>query len=87
MVDDKARGDAQSMAQSIARSAAQDTLSTCETLPVPALALKAKAVTEPIPRDFFFIPVPRYLRHNPERPAHFSLFLNCLFAVATTFSK
>jgi hypothetical protein len=47
---------------------------------------KVDPPAESIPRDFFFIPVPKRLRHNPESPAHFGLFLNVVFAVATTFS-
>lgn len=39
-----------------------------------------------IPCDFFCIPVPKHLRHDPEKPAHFGLFLNIVFALATTFS-
>ncbi len=58
-------------------------LSPSETLPVPVTVAHSVSV----PRDFLVIPVPRYLRHNPQRPAHFGLFLNIVFAVATTFSK
>ena len=65
-----------------AQSTVQDNLSTCETLPTHASTPKA----EPVPKDFLVIPVPKYLRHSAEKPAQFSLFLNCLFAVATTFS-
>lgn len=39
-----------------------------------------------VPKDFFIIPVPKHLRHDPENPAHFGLFLNIVFALATTFS-
>ena len=42
--------------------------------------------TVSVPKDFFFIPVPKHLRHDPENPAHFGLFLNIVFALATTFS-
>lgn len=48
---------------------------------------KEKAnVTEDVPRDFFVIPVPKYLRHNPDEPARFGILINVIFAVATTFS-
>lgn len=59
--------------------------SSCTTFPVLE-AETAKGEGE-VPRDFFFIPVPKYLRHDPAKPAHFGLFLNCVFAVATTFSE
>lgn len=39
-----------------------------------------------VPRDFFIFPVPKHLRHDPEKPAHFGMFLNIVFALATTFS-
>lgn len=42
---------------------------------------------DPVPKDFFLIPVPKYLRHKPGDPASFSLSLNIVFAVATTFSE
>ena len=42
--------------------------------------------TVSVPKDFFFIPVPKHLRHDPENPAHFGLGLNIVFALATTFS-
>lgn len=63
----------------------QDSASTCETLPTSASAQEI-LVEESVPRDFFVIPVPKYLRHNPKEELQFSLALNLLFAVATTFS-
>ncbi|KAG6828660.1 hypothetical protein H0H92_007129 [Tricholoma furcatifolium] len=36
--------------------------------------------------DFGFIPIPRRLRYDPERPFHFGLFLNVGFGFASTFS-
>ncbi|KIP09416.1 hypothetical protein PHLGIDRAFT_67636 [Phlebiopsis gigantea 11061_1 CR5-6] len=59
----------------------------CDTLPAPAstAATDDTATNEVIPRDFFFIPVPKYLRHNPKEQVRFSLWLNVLFAFATTF--
>ena len=42
--------------------------------------------SEVVPKDFFFFSVPKHLRHDPDKPAHFGLFLNVVFALATTFS-
>lgn len=72
---------------------AQDPASSCNTLPVPIATqrskeeLKSVDVEVDVPRDFFVFPVPKYLRHNPDKPAHFGLFLNIIFAIATTFSE
>ncbi|KAI0688983.1 major facilitator superfamily domain-containing protein [Cytidiella melzeri] len=43
------------------------------------------STVDSVPRDFFLIPVPKHLRHSPGKPAHFGLFLNIVFAAATTF--
>lgn len=64
----------------------QDNLSTSETLPTPVSAPLKASADEYIPRDFFVVPVPRYLRHNPEDHLEFSLTMNILMAVASTFS-
>ncbi|KAJ3552569.1 hypothetical protein NM688_g4084 [Phlebia brevispora] len=52
-------------------------------LPLPVSSSTATSTSTPC--DFFFVPVPKYLRHNPDKPAPFSLFLNIIFAIATTF--
>ncbi|KAI0033888.1 major facilitator superfamily domain-containing protein, partial [Vararia minispora EC-137] len=36
-------------------------------------------------RDFGFLPIPRNLRYDPARPAHFGLLLNVVFGLASTF--
>ncbi|KAH7913381.1 major facilitator superfamily domain-containing protein [Hygrophoropsis aurantiaca] len=36
-------------------------------------------------RDFGFVPIPKRLRFNPEKPFHFGLVLNCSFGFASTF--
>ncbi|KAJ3552570.1 hypothetical protein NM688_g4085 [Phlebia brevispora] len=35
--------------------------------------------------ELYFIPIPKHLRHDPENPPHFGLFLNMLFGLASTF--
>lgn len=80
MLDVKTAADAQG---SNASQGGSD-VSSCTTFPV--LEAEVKGAVE-VPKDFFFIPVPKYLRHDPAKPAHFGLFLNCIFAVATTFSE
>ncbi|KAJ7776834.1 major facilitator superfamily domain-containing protein [Mycena maculata] len=35
--------------------------------------------------DFGFLPIPRRLRYDPEKPFHFGLLLNVLFGFASTF--
>ena len=39
------------------------------------------------PKDFGFIPVPRHLRYDPEKPFYFGLSLNIAFGLASTFSQ
>lgn len=74
------------MAKSDSLQGSRDNLSSDGTIPVPAMSTTKEVVADHVPRDFFVIPIPRYLRHNPEKPVGFSLFLNILFAGATTFS-
>lgn len=67
-------------------------LELAQDQPLPAvLSLPGSSPTsttlETTPCDFLVIPVPRYLRHNPAKPVPSSLFLNIIFAVATTFSE
>lgn len=38
------------------------------------------------PKDFGFIPIPRHLRHDPEKPHHFGWTLNIAFGFATMFT-
>ena len=37
--------------------------------------------------DFYFLPIPMRLRHDPTKPPHFSLLLNAMFGLASTFCK
>ncbi|BGP48575.1 hypothetical protein JCM10450v2_004451 [Rhodotorula kratochvilovae] len=37
-------------------------------------------------RDFGFLPIPKHLQYDSERPFHFGLLLNAIFAFAATFS-
>lgn len=37
-------------------------------------------------KDFGFLPIPKRVRYDPERPAHFGLMMNVIFGVASTFS-
>ncbi|KAI0821370.1 major facilitator superfamily domain-containing protein [Irpex lacteus] len=37
-----------------------------------------------VKRDFFILPIPKYLRYDPESPTEFDVFTNVLFGVATT---
>lgn len=38
-----------------------------------------------ISKDFGFLPIPPYLRYDPEHPAHFGLLMNATFGLASTF--
>lgn len=40
-----------------------------------------------VPKDFGFLPVPRRLRYDPDKPFHFGTFMNMSFGFASTFSK
>ena len=42
---------------------------------------------ESLDKDFGFLPIPKRLRHQPNQPFHFGLFLNIFFGIASTFSK
>ena len=67
--------------------------STTETLPAPpaqpeekkAQAAPKDAAPEEL-KDFGFLPIPKRVRYDPERPAHFGLLMNVIFGVASTFS-
>ncbi|CAE6357792.1 unnamed protein product [Rhizoctonia solani] len=36
--------------------------------------------------DYGFIPIPKYLRHHPDKPFHFTLALNIFFGIASTLT-
>lgn len=38
-------------------------------------------------KEFGFLPVPSWLRYNPEKPFHFGLGMNIAFGLGATFSK
>lgn len=38
-------------------------------------------------KDFGFLPIPRNLRYDPQKPHHFGLLLNVAFGFASTFSE
>jgi hypothetical protein len=60
---------------------------TTDTLRSVASAEKtAPAPAPPRTLDFGFLPIPKHLRYDPARPAHFGLLLNVVFGLATTFS-
>lgn len=61
-----------------------------ETVAAPALAASVPKEAEeyhPIKTDFGFLPIPKRLRYNPKRPAHFGLLLNATFGIASTFGR
>ena len=85
----------------MATPAARPALADPESSSVPdaALAPPAPATTTPaiaspatgndhevFEKDFGFLPIPKYLRYDPKRPAHFGLVLNATFGFAGTFS-
>lgn len=53
------------------------------TLDEPAVPKNKPTATT----DLYFIPIPRYLRYNPDSPPHFGLYLNVLFGLASTFCE
>ncbi|PIL34821.1 hypothetical protein GSI_02608 [Ganoderma sinense ZZ0214-1] len=38
-------------------------------------------------KDFGFLPIPKRVRYDPERPFHFGLLMNVIFGVASTFTR
>jgi hypothetical protein len=45
-----------------------------------------KTTATPMTHDFGFLPIPRRLRYDPEKPFRFGLVLNVLFGFASTFT-
>lgn len=37
--------------------------------------------------DFYLLPIPKYLRYDPNAPTKFDIFTNILFGIASTCSK
>lgn len=40
-----------------------------------------------VTRDFYFLPIPRNMWHDPSKPPRFGLALNALFGLSSTFSE
>ncbi|KAI0343775.1 MFS general substrate transporter [Trametopsis cervina] len=60
-------------------------LKSLESLPVPSSASSnSTALDARRTRDFYFLPIPSHLRHDPDKPPPWSLFLNIVFAAATS---
>lgn len=66
---------------------AQPVRTSGETLAAPTLATKEANELTAINTDFSFLPIPKRLRYDPKRPAHFGLLLNATFGIASTFGK
>ncbi|KAI0727143.1 major facilitator superfamily domain-containing protein [Fomitopsis betulina] len=64
---------------------AQPVRTSGETLAAPTLATKEANELTAINTDFSFLPIPKRLRYDPKRPAHFGLLLNATFGIASTF--
>lgn len=62
---------------------AQTMASETDTLDTP----DPTKTDETITRDFRVIPIPKYLRYDPNAPTRFDIFLNILFGVASTFGQ
>ncbi|CAE6424881.1 unnamed protein product [Rhizoctonia solani] len=55
--------------------------------PTPEASPKIEAAPDNIRSfDFGFIPIPKYLRHDPAKPFHFTLALNIFFGLASTLT-
>jgi hypothetical protein len=48
---------------------------------------KPPRVQHEFTKDFGFLPIPRRLRHDPDKPPHFGLALNIAFGFASTFGQ
>lgn len=64
-----------------------------ESAPLPGEDSAPTATATPVEprkvggsRDFGFLPIPRRLQYDSDRPFHFGLLLNVIFAFAATFS-
>jgi len=40
-----------------------------------------------IPKDFGYLPIPKRLRYDPDKPFYFGMMLNISFGVGATFSE
>ena len=72
-------------------SVAPSATETLSTRAVPSVEKElGKVVDAPAEsenwKDFGFLPIPKRVRYDPERPFHFGLLMNVIFGVASTFS-
>lgn len=58
-----------------------------ESSSVPEKEDQPTSVTLIHTTDFGFLPIPKRLRYNPEKPFHFGIVLNIAFGIASTFSE
>ena len=72
------------------RAETRSRTNSAETLPTvnPLIDKTIQSVSDEIAtHDFYFIPIPVYLRYDPNAPPHFSLLLNIVFGLASTFGE
>ncbi|CAA7266066.1 unnamed protein product [Cyclocybe aegerita] len=62
------------------REKENQTQRSTEETPTPMMVKEHEFTT-----DFGFIPIPRHLRYDPEKPPHFGILLNVTFGFASTF--
>lgn len=62
------------------RSTSMKTLQVTENTPETDLG-------ETATHDFYFLPIPKPLRHDPTKPVRFNLLLNVVFGLASTFRE
>jgi hypothetical protein len=46
-----------------------------------------KSDSQQLTTDFGFVPIPRGLRYDPDKPFHFGIVLNISFGIASTFGE
>nr|VWP02198.1 Nucleosome assembly protein 1 [Ganoderma boninense] len=67
-------------------------LSATETVAVSTRAVPGPSVEKDVDvraetrKDFGFLPIPKRVRYDPDRPFHFGLLMNVIFGVASTFT-
>ncbi|KAI0688975.1 major facilitator superfamily domain-containing protein [Cytidiella melzeri] len=59
-------------------------LKLLESLPASVSPSATTRVDTRRTRDFYFLPIPQHLQYYPDKPPSWSLFLNVIFAAATT---
>ncbi len=76
--------------QTRANSASSETLPTAVQASPPNTTITDTPTTSSediATHDFYFIPIPTSLRYDPDKPPHFSLLLNIVFGLASTFCE